>query len=285
MNDFASFKARIKPYLVNVLDIAVKQLRLFQVIGERDDFSLSDHALADYMYFVRSHKHRPNAVPSLEVQLLWMVHALNPRHYHADLNRVLGTQLAVVFPDDLAAAFGEDSKGTRREHQPDTEHGGTAGTIAQHLDLRAAVRRQMSFVDKINIIQRSGAICATQLKRSEERYIKFLYLMVTNRAKTTPSVPTLDIDLLWHSHQLDAVRYQQMSRVLFPKATAIHHDDAIADTKLRWSARCTAHQWNTRFGHDDYLEGRAFKLPSLLPDAKSVLAPRFADGQVAGGDG
>ena len=106
MEDFSAFKARIKSYMVNVEPIAHKQLRLFQVIGQK--FVLSEHALADYARFLHGESQSVDPavqVPSLEVQLLWIVHALNPRHYHDDCQCVFGKQMAVRFPIDIEAAF------------------------------------------------------------------------------------------------------------------------------------------------------------------------------------
>merc|ERR1719206_353682 len=186
MEDFASFSARIKPHLAKVESIARKQLHLFQAIGEHEDFALSEHALTDYARFVQfASESVVTTAPSMEVQLLWMVHSLNPRHYFADFQRAFGKQMAVPWPHDLDAAL----KAQSVSHQLNLIDP-SALKLSPSLDLTAAVQRQLTFVEKMNRIQRSQTISSSQLKVAKQRYIKFLYLMSVHGATLPTTVPT-----------------------------------------------------------------------------------------------
>eukprot|EP00483_Globobulimina_turgida_P006881 UN06893 len=67
-------------------------------------------------------------------------------------------------------------------------------------------------------------------------------------------VPTLDMDLIWHSHQLDAVK------LLFPNINVINHDDNINEKKLNNFRNTTRQQWNILFSTvtDDYCTEQVF---------------------------
>jgi hypothetical protein len=70
------------------------------------------------------------------------------------------------------------------------------------VDLTQAVKRQMSFAQKITALYPYDPIPNALLLLSQERYAKFMNLIRLNGA-TTP-VPTMDIDLFWHTHQLSS---------------------------------------------------------------------------------
>ncbi len=97
------------------------------------------------------------------------------------------------------------------------------------IELRDAVVRQTSFVDKMHGLMwiRSPALGGT-LRRGIARYDQFLGLM-----KQYPGamiVPTLDIDLAWHTHQCQALRYAQATKQRVGRF--VNHDDRIVKDKL-----------------------------------------------------
>lgn len=59
--------------------------------------------------------------------------------------------------------------------------------------------------------------------------------------KTTNFVPTLDIDLCWHTHQLFPVSYRQWC--IEHLGTAINHDDTIGRGDLNVGLRETSLAW------------------------------------------
>ncbi|KAI8613387.1 hypothetical protein BC830DRAFT_480176 [Chytriomyces sp. MP71] len=98
--------------------------------------------------------------------------------------------------------------------------------IPLSLDLVGAVLRQREFTTKMV----SGIIDWGQrdsLPRATLRYRDFLNLMAKQRKAFL--VPTLDIDLMWHTHQLHPLKYQTFG--LLEVGYVINHDDAVeADT-------------------------------------------------------
>ncbi|KAG8807416.1 hypothetical protein FRC17_004468 [Serendipita sp. 399] len=124
-------------------------------------------------------------------------------------------------------------------------HAGLAST-----DLVGAVLRQGTFVQKMFDLgwTRPGRFDLVKesapLVRSIARYHAFLDLM----AHHPPAffVPTLDLDLAWHTHQLKAQHYRDDTvRILerFP-----NHDDSVDALHLSKGYDITAKAWKLRFG-------------------------------------
>jgi len=77
------------------------------------------------------------------------------------------------------------------------------------IDLVAASLRQREFASKITG-ENCGIDAPSALLSATTRYHNFLLLMKRKPKENKVSlVPTLDIDLCWHTHQLDAVSYRQ----------------------------------------------------------------------------
>uniref|UniRef100_A0A093V443 Uncharacterized protein n=1 Tax=Talaromyces marneffei PM1 TaxID=1077442 RepID=A0A093V443_TALMA len=115
------------------------------------------------------------------------------------------------------------------------------------LQLTENVKRQASFVDKMHnhLWICSPAVSGT-LCRAIDRYNKFLKLFVLHPGKTL--VPTLDIDLVWHTHQCSAVSYEETMRTRTGRY--VNHDDKIGKEKLGHGANETKHLFRTRFGQE-----------------------------------
>ncbi|KAI5365237.1 Putative Glycine-rich domain-containing protein [Septoria linicola] len=97
------------------------------------------------------------------------------------------------------------------------------------LDLVGAVIRQGSFVEKMHNIDwlHSPALPNT-MDRLIWKYQNFMLIMAQNT--TRMAVPTLDVDLAWHTHQLNPSRYMEYTVKLCRQF--IDHDDKVAETKL-----------------------------------------------------
>ncbi|KAM0260837.1 hypothetical protein ACHAPA_010052 [Fusarium lateritium] len=113
-------------------------------------------------------------------------------------------------------------------------------------ELRDAVIRQGSFVDKMNSFMwiRSPALEGT-LQRGIARYLNFCKLL--KMSKTTV-VPTLDIDLIWHTHQCTAKHYGQGMKVLAGKF--VNHDDTIEKPQLGDGFAETRRLYRVYFGQE-----------------------------------
>ncbi|KAF4440621.1 hypothetical protein F53441_12242 [Fusarium austroafricanum] len=112
--------------------------------------------------------------------------------------------------------------------------------------LRDAVIRQASFVDKMNSFMwiRSPALEGT-IRRGISRYLDFCRLL--KMSKTTV-VPTLDIDLVWHTHQCTAKHYGQAMKVLAGKF--VNHDDTIEKPELGDGFEETRRLYRVYFGQE-----------------------------------
>jgi hypothetical protein len=115
------------------------------------------------------------------------------------------------------------------------------------LNLVSAVQRQSSFVAKMNnqLWIRSPAIEGT-LIRAVTRYGNFLKLF--GLYPRTMLVPTLDIDLLWHTHQCSPVQYMAATKALTGRF--IDHDDKIGSETLETAMQKTADLYQIRFGEE-----------------------------------
>ncbi|KAI9807874.1 MAG: hypothetical protein M1825_005180 [Sarcosagium campestre] len=106
------------------------------------------------------------------------------------------------------------------------------------LDLVGAVIRQGSFVEKMHNIDwlHSPAIGST-MERLLHKYTRFFEIMQAYPGKMV--VPTLDVDLAWHTHQLSPRAYFDYSKAMTGKF--IDHDDKIDETSLSdlfgWTSR------------------------------------------------
>ncbi|GKZ34995.1 hypothetical protein AbraIFM66950_005434 [Aspergillus brasiliensis] len=100
------------------------------------------------------------------------------------------------------------------------------------LDLQGAVIRQGKFVqqmDRINWI-RSPTLHAT-IKRLVEKYRVFFKLMADNPRHM--AVPTLDVDLAWHTHQLSPMQYYDYSTSSASSPLRfIDHNDKVDELEL-----------------------------------------------------
>jgi hypothetical protein len=98
------------------------------------------------------------------------------------------------------------------------------------LDLVGAVIRQGTFVQKMDNLDwiHSPALSAT-MDRLIRKYTIFFQIMAQNPGHM--AVPTLDVDLAWHTHQLSPSRYYEYSRAM-TTTTFIDHDDKVDEGKL-----------------------------------------------------
>ncbi|KAJ5751827.1 hypothetical protein N7520_008744 [Penicillium odoratum] len=101
------------------------------------------------------------------------------------------------------------------------------------LDLVGAVIRQGTFVQKMDNIDwlHSPTVMDTA-RRLIKKYNVFLGIMLRNPRHM--AVPTLDVDLAWHTHQLQPNRYYKYTTSLSVGAVRrfIDHDDKVDENKL-----------------------------------------------------
>ncbi|KAJ7184501.1 hypothetical protein C8R46DRAFT_883048 [Mycena filopes] len=118
------------------------------------------------------------------------------------------------------------------------------------VELVGAVLRQGSFVTKMYDLQWTqpgffdSAEDEVALQHSIARYHAFLDLM--SSSPVSFFVPTLDIDLAWHTHQLMASYYARDTVTFVGRF--VDHDDKVEESHLASSFDITCRAWKNRFG-------------------------------------
>ena len=114
------------------------------------------------------------------------------------------------------------------------------------LDLVGAVIRQCSFIEKMHTIDwiHSPAANST-MARLIQKYTRYIDIIATHPNQT--AVPTLDVDLAWHTHQLSPPYYYNYT--VAKTARFIDHDDKIEETALS-----TAFEWTSKTYQKTYDE-------------------------------
>ncbi|KAJ5523250.1 hypothetical protein N7513_012794 [Penicillium frequentans] len=110
------------------------------------------------------------------------------------------------------------------------------------LDLVGAVIRQGTFVLKMeNIDWLHSPTVMDTADRLIKKYDVFLNIMLSNPKEM--AVPTLDVDLAWHTHQLQPSRYYKYttSRSIGGIRRFIDHDDKVDENRLS-----DAFQWTSK---------------------------------------
>ncbi|KAM5449840.1 hypothetical protein MaudCBS49596_004602 [Microsporum audouinii] len=119
------------------------------------------------------------------------------------------------------------------------------------LDLIGAVIRQGVFIDKMDKIDwlHSPALEST-MDRLIKKYVIFFRIIAQNKGKL--AVPTLDVDLAWHTHQLRPQRYYNYSTQV--TYTFVNHDDKVIESQLSDGFEWTSKQYQKFTGGEIYSE-------------------------------
>lgn len=113
------------------------------------------------------------------------------------------------------------------------------------LDLGGAVLRQGVFVEKmVKIDWLHSPSAASTMSRLLTKYERFFAIMAANPKNT--AVPTLDVDLAWHTHQLSPSNYYAYS--ISKTSKFIDHDDKIDEDKLSSSFEWTSKVYQDKYG-------------------------------------
>ncbi|KAK0732423.1 hypothetical protein B0T21DRAFT_443207 [Apiosordaria backusii] len=114
------------------------------------------------------------------------------------------------------------------------------------LDLSGAVMRQGIFIEKM--VKLDWLLHSPSARQTMERvlvkYNRFFAIMAENTG--TVVVPTLDVDLAWHTHQLSPGMYYQHSVALTAKF--VDHDDKIEEGLLSAQFEWTSQKYQEKYG-------------------------------------
>ncbi|KAI0015495.1 hypothetical protein F4780DRAFT_773515 [Xylariomycetidae sp. FL0641] len=113
------------------------------------------------------------------------------------------------------------------------------------LDLSGAVFRQGIFVEKMYKIDwLRSPVARDTMARLITKYERFTKLMALH--PTHVVVPTLDVDLAWHTHQLSPQQYY--AHMYRKTSRFIDHDDKIDEDKLSNAFEWTSKAYQSEFG-------------------------------------
>lgn len=107
------------------------------------------------------------------------------------------------------------------------------------MDLASAVIRQGTFVEKMhNIDWLHSPTVATTMARLLQKYERFFQIMAEHPGQV--AVPTLDVDLAWHTHQCGPEGYYDWG--VERTSRFVDHDDKIDEDRLsvafEWTSKC-----------------------------------------------
>ncbi|KAI5082204.1 hypothetical protein GOP47_0001947 [Adiantum capillus-veneris] len=138
-------------------------------------------------------------------------------------------------------------------------------------DLEKAVTRQRTFLYQVS---KPHMMVESFLSAAEQRYKAFLHLFKMTDCKVF-LVPTYDIDLLWHTHQLNPKVYLvDLTRIL---GRVLEHDDTdtdrSSDQKLDEGFCQTAERWLQSYGSVYEKAGAMYRGEPPAPVYSSFQVP------------
>jgi len=170
--------------------------------------------------------------PPVDVHWIWHCHMLAPRHYERDCLQLVGKVVGhrVRLAEQLAERRLATADVWRQKYpqEPfdvtDASPSAAAGPYQRlsSYDLSAAVRRQSKFFYNVSLPHYRDDVF---LQQAVARYRKFLLLKLRHRDALL--VPTYDIDLVWHTHQLHPLVYKHDTARLMGRM--LNHDDNLND--------------------------------------------------------
>ncbi|TKW51490.1 Glycine-rich domain-containing protein 1 [Colletotrichum tanaceti] len=187
------------------------------------------------------------AMPPVDVLMAWHALMLHPKAYARFVE--LGGKLGLDGMDwsriSTSAVPDIDIDSLTSAHTGIFTLRSSAGTSLFTYPLAAAIRRQVSFSLKMtrHAWLRSPALAST-LGRARARYARFFRLIAAH--PRTVMVPTLDVDLVWHTHQLAPARYLAHSKRAAGRL--VDHDDEIEDATLGALSADMQTLWADAFG-------------------------------------
>ncbi|KAK4477409.1 hypothetical protein RD792_016630 [Penstemon davidsonii] len=180
----------------------------------------------------------PLVVP-FDCELVWHCHRLNPVRYKSDCEefygRILDNQNVVSSMKGTSRMATEEIWKTLYPDEPfelDSASALEDNIVPKAVekcttyDLISAVQRQSPFLYQVS---RPHMNDDHYIEGAVARYKAFLHLIKRNKERSIDSfsVPTYDIDLIWHSHQLHPMSYcKDLIEII---GDVLNHDDTVSD--------------------------------------------------------
>lgn len=233
----------------------------------------------------------PLVVP-LDCEWVWHCHRLNPVRYKSDCEvfygRILDNHNVV---SSIQGTSKRETEQIWNKLYPSVPYdfGSTsvsfekvsgAGKYSQY-DLLLAVKRQVPFFYQVSRPHMDNDLF---LEAAVARYKGFLHLIKRNRERSLKRfcVPTYDVDLIWHSHQLQPASYcKDLVKIL---GKVLEHDDTDSDRskgkKLDSGFSETTKQWEDTFGSRYWRAGAMYRGAAPSPITATPCASKFVTKQV-----
>ncbi|EED11448.1 conserved hypothetical protein [Talaromyces stipitatus ATCC 10500] len=204
-------------------------------MGNRANECRSVRQLADLIY---EHVYRHNR----KIQVL-------------DMDSELANSDMFDLPEDMFNTSKGKGRGTLRRMM--SRYWGNSSMFA--IDLVGAVIRQGSFVQKMQKLNwlhsRSVSALHPLMEKFITKYYIFWKIIVDNPSQMV--VPTLDVDLVWHTHQLNPKNYYTYSIKTTERRKPVRfidHNDRIDEGRLSDSFEWTVRQYRKVTGGELYSE-------------------------------
>ncbi|KAK8480845.1 hypothetical protein V6N13_056988 [Hibiscus sabdariffa] len=219
----------------------------------------------------------PLVVP-LDCEWIWHCHRLNPVRYKADCEglygRILDNQNVISSIRTTCRKQTEEIWERVYPFEPyelnmsirlsENVQNFIQTSKSTEYDLVSAVKRQIPFFYQyMEQVSRSHMNDDVFLEGALARYKGFLHLIKRNLEKSESCfcVPTYDIDLIWHTHQLHSVSY--CKDVMTALGKILEHDDTDSDRtkgkKLDNGFLRTTKQWEDIFGSRYWRAGAMYR--------------------------
>ncbi|CAN4090556.1 unnamed protein product [Withania somnifera] len=222
----------------------------------------------------------PLVVP-LDCEWIWHCHRLNPVRYKTDCEKLYGR---ILDNHDVVSSLNAKSKKVCEElwkhlypNEPydlDAARALSEDVHAKTLqaekysdyDLVSAVKRQSPFFYQVSRPHINNDL---YLEVAVARYKGFLHLIRRNKERSIKSftVPTYDIDLIWHTHQLHPASYCKDLVNIMGKV--LEHDDTDSDRtkgkKLDTGFSRTTKLWEDTYGSRYWRAGAMYRGSSPSP--------------------
>eukprot|EP00262_Sarcandra_glabra_P015890 TRINITY_DN5005_c0_g1_i2.p1 TRINITY_DN5005_c0_g1~~TRINITY_DN5005_c0_g1_i2.p1 ORF type:complete len:804 (-),score=148.63 TRINITY_DN5005_c0_g1_i2:468-2879(-) len=212
----------------------------------------------------------PLVVP-LDCEWIWHCHRLNPADCEKFYGRILDNQNVESVVRGVSTQKTEEAWSRLYPEEPFelefsssfSEVGGkTFSGAVENItyDLVSAVKRQSSFFYQVS---RPSMHDDHFLEGALARYKGFLHLIKRNieSSRRRFCVPTYDIDLIWHSHQLNSISY--CKDLVDTIGKVLEHDDMDSDRtkgkKLDTGFLETTKQWEETFGWRYWRAGAMYR--------------------------
>ncbi|KAK4769183.1 hypothetical protein SAY86_027333 [Trapa natans] len=224
----------------------------------------------------------PLVVP-LDCEWVWHCHRLNPVQYKSDCEKLYGRILdnvnVVSSIQGICASKTKEIWSEMYEEPYELDLTTVTEDITEKVsrlencttyDLVSAVKRQSPFFYQVS---RPHINHGLFLQEAASRYQGFLHLIRRNKERSIKQfcVPTYDIDLMWHTHQLHPLSYcNNLMKIL---GKVLEHDDMDSDRtkgkKLDTGFSGTTAQWEQTFGTRYWKAGAMYRgtAPSPVTEA------------------